>query len=179
MNEFHRNESGDGSMSWLELWEFFQALPYDSMTRSAMAGDHTRRRWTEMHYMQASALSLMQYMTQVLWVGQGLQGKPPKTAPWTLPDLRTSEQIAEDEAREARRTALMSRFREATRPGATADPEYARRLAQAREEHLRLQAQGQPAQTTEQGERCPPTSDPSSPASSPTSRTSPPEPLPH
>ncbi|GAA5078572.1 hypothetical protein [Streptomyces similanensis] len=163
-------------MSWLELWEFVQALPYDSMTGSAMAGDHTRRRWTEMHYMQASALSLMQYMTQVLWAGQGLEGKPPKLVPWTLPDLRTPEQLAEDEAREARQAAIRTRFYEATRPGAAADPDYARCLAQAREEHLRLQAQA--AQTTEQGERWPPASDPSSPASFPTSRTSPPAPPP-
>jgi hypothetical protein len=165
-------------MSWLELWEFVQALPYDSMTRSSMAGDHTRRRWTEMHYMQASALSLMQYMTQVLWAAH-LEGKPPKLVPWSLPDLRTPEQLAEDEARKAREAARWAQYRAATRPGATPDPEYARRLAQAREEHLRLAAQGQPAQTTEQGERCPPTSDPSSQASFPTSRTSPPAPLPH
>lgn len=129
-------------MSWLELWEFVQALPYDSMTRSAMAGDHTRRRWTEMHYMQASALSLMQFMTQVMWVGQGLEGKPPKPTPWTLPDLRTPEQLAEDEARKARKAALWAQYRAATRPGAAPDPEYARRLAQAREEHLRLAAAG-------------------------------------
>ncbi|MEU5030167.1 hypothetical protein [Streptomyces milbemycinicus] len=130
-------------MSWLELWEFVQALPYDSMTRSAMAGDHAHRRWTEAEYMQASALSLMQHMIQVLWAAH-LEGKPPKVVPWSLPDLRAPEQLAEDEARQQRQTALRSRFHEATRPGAQQDSEYARRLAQAREEHLRLMTQ--PAQ---------------------------------
>ncbi|MEV5472960.1 hypothetical protein AB0L66_11460 [Streptomyces sp. NPDC052207] len=75
-------------MSWLELWEFVQALPPDSMTRAAMVGDRTQRRWTEMHYMQASALSLMQHMIQIMWAAH-LEGKPPKVTPWTLPDLRT------------------------------------------------------------------------------------------
>ncbi|MFJ3665074.1 hypothetical protein ACIPSE_01320 [Streptomyces sp. NPDC090106] len=134
-------------MTWLELWEFVEALPYDSMTRSALAGDHTRRRWTEAEYMQASSLSLMQHMIQVMWAAH-LEGKPPKVVPWTLPDLRTPEQLAEDEARKARRAAIQAHFREATRPGATPDPEYARRLAQAREEHLRLMAQAAEESTT-------------------------------
>jgi hypothetical protein len=126
-------------MSWLELWEFVEALPYDSMTRSALAGDHTRRRWTEAEYMQASSLSLMQHMIQVMWAAH-LEGRPPNVVPWTLPDLRTPEQLAEDEARKARQATIQARYREATRPGAAPDPEYARRLAQAREEHLRLLA---------------------------------------
>ncbi|MDX3712729.1 hypothetical protein PV733_28080 [Streptomyces europaeiscabiei] len=126
-------------MSWLELWEFVEALPYDSMTRSALAGDHTRRRWTEQHYMQASSLSLQQQIIQVLWAAH-LEGKPPQVTPWTLPDLCTPEQLAEDEARQARQEAIRARFHAATRPGAQQDPEYARRLAQAREEHLRLLA---------------------------------------
>ncbi|MFI5974808.1 hypothetical protein [Streptomyces sp. NPDC051452] len=136
-------------MSWLELWEFVQALPFDSMTHSARRGDYARRRWTEMHYMQASALSLMQFMTQVMWAGQGLEGKPPKLVPWAPPDLRTPEQLAEDEARKTREAARWAQFRAATRPGARQDTEWAQRLAQAREEHLRLAAPGQPAQTTE------------------------------
>ncbi|MGW3305881.1 hypothetical protein ACWDG9_04750 [Streptomyces sp. NPDC001073] len=159
-------------MSWLELWEFVQALPYDSMTRSAMAGDHARRRWTEAEYMQASQLSLLQHVIQVLWAAH-LEGKPPKVTPWSLPDLRTPEQIAEDEIRKARR----ARYHAAMKPGAQQDPEYARRLAQAREEHLRLLAQvGEPAveATSEQGARCPPTSVRSLHPSRPTSRTSPP-----
>jgi hypothetical protein len=126
LDDFHRNETGDGSMSWSRLWDFIEALPYDSMTRSALAGDRTRRRWTEMHYMQASALSYMQFMTQVMWAGQGLNGKPPKFMPWSLPDLRTPEQIAEDEAH-AQRAA---KFLASVRPPAP-DPEIERRLREA------------------------------------------------
>lgn len=136
LNEFHRNETGNGSMTWLELWEFFLALPADSMTASALSGDHARRRWTERDYMQASLLSLQQFMIQVVWAGN-LEGKPPAITPWTLPDLRTAEQIEADQAREADLERRRAAFRAATRPGAT-DPEYARKLEQAREEHLRL-----------------------------------------
>ncbi|MFG2380556.1 hypothetical protein [Streptomyces avermitilis] len=165
-------------MSWLELWEFVQALPYDSMTRSAMAGDHTRRRWTETEYMLAQALSVMQFTNQVLWAAH-LEGKPPKVVPWALPDLRTPEQLAEDEAREARQAAMRARFHAATQPGAQQDPEYARRLAEAREEHLRLMAQSADEPTTESGERCPPTSELSSRPSLPTSPALPPGQMPH
>ncbi|MET9848866.1 hypothetical protein [Streptomyces ossamyceticus] len=123
-------------MTWLELWEFVEALPYDSMTRSALAGDRTRRRWTEAEYMQAHGLTLMQHMIQVMWAAH-LEGKPPKVIPWSLPDLRSPEQVAKDEDR---KQARRRRYFEATRPGAVMDPEYARRLAEAREEHLRLEA---------------------------------------
>ncbi|WP_430376691.1 hypothetical protein [Streptomyces sp. B1-3] len=128
-------------MTWLELWEFVEALPYDSMTRSTLAGDRTRRRWTEHDYMQASMLSLQQHLIQVIWAAH-LEGKPPQVSPWPLPDLRSLEQLAEDEARKARQADARRRYFEATRPGAPQDTEHARRLAQAREEHLRLVAPG-------------------------------------
>lgn len=89
--------------------------------------------------MQASSLSLMQHMIQVIWAAH-LEGKPPKVVPWSLPDLRTPEQITEGEDRKARQAVIRARYRQATRPGAVPDPEYAQRLAQAREEHLRLSA---------------------------------------
>jgi hypothetical protein len=125
-------------MSWLELWEFFLALPADSMTASAMSGDHARRRWTEADYMLANALSLQQYMIQVLWAAH-LTGKPPEITPWKLPDLRTWEQIEADEDAEHQRAAFFA----ATRPGA-ADTVYARKLAAARDQHLRLMAGDHP-----------------------------------
>ncbi|MDC2953390.1 hypothetical protein PO587_02850 [Streptomyces gilvifuscus] len=91
--------------------------------------------------MKAAELTLLQHLIRVAWVGGQVNGEPPKIVPWPQPDLRSLEQVAEDEARAARQEASKRRFYEATRPGATADPEYARRLAQAREEHLRLMAQ--------------------------------------
>jgi hypothetical protein len=138
LNEFHRNETGNGSMSWLELWEFFLALPADSMTASAMSGDHARRRWTELEHMIATSLTIQHQAIRMLLAVNG--SKPSDLPPlleWGRPDLRTPEQIEADEAREADIARRRAAFYAATRPGAT-DPEYARKLEQAREEHLRL-----------------------------------------
>ncbi|WP_328981776.1 hypothetical protein OG258_19980 [Streptomyces mirabilis] len=166
-------------MNWLELWEFFQWLPTESMTRSAMAGDHTRRRWTERDHMIATGLTLQHLQFLTLLQVNGAKGSAlPKLFEWDRPDLRTPEQLAEDEAREARQAAIRARFYEATRPGAQQDTEHARRLAEAREEHLRLMAQAAEP-TTESGERCPPTSEPSSRPSLPTSPALPPGQMPH
>ncbi|MCX5234448.1 hypothetical protein OG824_04265 [Streptomyces prunicolor] len=117
-------------MTWLELWEFFRALPPDSITYSAMTGDHTGRRWTELHYMQASALTLMQEQIRALCLVNGVKSSDaPKTFPWPLPDLRTPEQIAEEEAR-ARRA---SKFLASVKPPAL-DPEFERRWREAVEQ---------------------------------------------
>ncbi|MFF3558974.1 hypothetical protein ACFYXS_02880 [Streptomyces sp. NPDC002574] len=109
-------------MSWLELWEFVLALPSDSMTMAAQSNDLARRRWTERDYMQASSLSLMQQMIQILWASH-LQGRPPRSSPWPLPDLRSLAQIEADEALDR----LMRTYLQATRPPPP-DPDMERLL---------------------------------------------------
>lgn len=141
LNEFHRNETGNGSMTWLELWEFFLALPSDSMTYSAMSGDHSRRRWTELEHMLATSLTIQHQNVRMLLAVNGTkQSELPPLLEWSRPDLRTLEQIAEDEAREAELSRRRAAFYAATRPGAN-DSEYTRKLEQARIEHLRLTAE--------------------------------------
>jgi hypothetical protein len=144
LNEFHRNETGDGTMSWLELGEFFAALPRDSMTVSAMSGDRARRRWTELEYMLATSLTLQHNNTLAMFLVNGVkQSELPPVFEWNAPDLRTPEQIEADEARETDLERRRAAFYDATRPGA-ADPEYAQKLAAARDEHLRLMAEQHP-----------------------------------
>lgn len=150
LNEFHRlSEDGQsGSMSWLELWEFFQALPFDSMTRSALAGDHAHRRWSESDYMLREVLSLLQFQSRIAWVGHQLKDKPPDLHLWDMPDLRSPEEAEAEQELAAARAERARKFREATRPGG-GDTEYARKLAAAREEHLRQVAQAARQQTGE------------------------------
>ncbi|MFE7762935.1 hypothetical protein [Streptomyces sp. NPDC057438] len=136
-------------MSWLELWEFVLALPSDSMTRSTMAGDRTLRRWTDRDYLMAALIERQQDAIQLLFNIHSEKKITELYPPVNRPDLRTPEQLAEDEARKARQAVAKRRYFEATRPGAPQDTEHARRLAQAREEHLRLMAQAAEESTTE------------------------------
>ncbi|GDY74115.1 hypothetical protein SAV31267_036000 [Streptomyces avermitilis] len=76
-------------MSWLELWEFVLALPYDSMTKSAMAGDHGRRRWTESDYMLRELLAVAQFQARIAWAGHHIEGKVPDLPLWEEPDRRS------------------------------------------------------------------------------------------
>jgi hypothetical protein len=130
-------------MSWLELWEFYQALPYDSMTRSAQAGDHGHRRWTETEYLLVDLGSRLNIISQILWAGN-IKGKPPEFPLYGMPDLRSWEQIEAEIAASTR----ARRYHEAMKPGNT-NTEYAKKLAAAREEHLRRAAeQAEQARTT-------------------------------
>ncbi|MET8511968.1 hypothetical protein [Streptomyces sp. NPDC005077] len=140
LNEFHRldDEGREGSMSWLELREFFDALPYDSMTKSAMAGDHGRRRWTESDYMLRALLDLVQFQIRVAWITGRMDGKAPDLPLWELPDLRSPEEIELAEARAER----FRKFHAATKPGSK-DTEYLKKMAAARAEHQRLAAEEQ------------------------------------
>ncbi|MEU6651274.1 hypothetical protein ABZ904_17975 [Streptomyces sp. NPDC046900] len=114
-------------MSWLELWEFVLALPYDSMTKSALSGDHGRRRWTEADYMLARSLSIQHAMVRTLLAVNGVKPHDlPKLVEWPEPDLRALEQIEADEALRQRQ----QRHLERTRPEPP-DPEVMRKLHEA------------------------------------------------
>lgn len=144
LNEFHRldDEGREGSMSWLELREFFDALPYDSMTKSAMAGDHGRRRWTESDYMLREILALLQYQAQISWTAGQLQGKAPDLPLWEPPDLRTFEEIEADQELALARAERARKHHEAMRPGSK-DPEYLKKMAAVLAEHQRKVAEEQ------------------------------------
>ncbi|WP_371538373.1 hypothetical protein OG210_21855 [Streptomyces sp. NBC_00466] len=142
LNEFHRNESGAGTMTWLELWEFYLGLPYDSMTKSAMAGDHGHRRWTESDYLLREILALLQFQSRIAWIAGQLQGPAPDLPPWPHPDLRLPEQIEADRELAVARAERARKFHEAMKPGSQ-NTEYLNKLAAVRAEHQRLAAERQ------------------------------------
>jgi hypothetical protein len=115
-------------MSWLQLWEFVFALPLDSMTKCAMRGDSSYRRWNEQHYLLNRLLDIQMLTMQIHWAANGVGGKPPRGPLVTDPDLRTAEDIAAEQLRSER----LKRFVEATRPGAE-DSEYLARLREITE----------------------------------------------
>jgi hypothetical protein len=63
-------------MSWLELLSFVEALPEDSATKAALAGDTQGRRWTDRDWMAAYTTSLLQILIRIQWAGHGIKGSP-------------------------------------------------------------------------------------------------------
>lgn len=125
-------------MSWLELWEFVLALPLNSMTMSVRRGDHGLRRWTETEYLLRQQIDLLSAQYMALCKAN-FEGEPQKPDLWPMPDLRSPEEIESERDLAEARAERLRRFREATKPGAT-DAGYARRLEEARQEHLRRMA---------------------------------------
>jgi hypothetical protein len=131
LDDFHRNETGDGTMSWLRLWELFLALPDDSMTWSVLSGDHGRRRWTERDYLIAALVERQQDTVQMLFNINSDGSHKMLYPPVNRPDLRTSEQIEAEAEQERRRAAFVA----ATRPRPV-DPEIEQKLAAALERQI-------------------------------------------
>jgi hypothetical protein len=63
-------------MSWLELLEFVEALPADSATSAALAGDTKGRRWTDRDWMAAYQANLLQMLIRIQWAAGGIKGTP-------------------------------------------------------------------------------------------------------
>jgi hypothetical protein len=63
-------------MSWLELLSFVEALPADSATKAALAGDTDGRRWTDQDWMAAYTANLLQILIRIQWAGHGIKGSP-------------------------------------------------------------------------------------------------------
>ena len=98
---------GEGSMTWSELRDLVMALPEDSATKAAAAGDKDGYRWNQMTYMQATLVNLQQLMAQILWKAN-LKGEPPEMTPVEPPKLAADEQREElTEARNARNRAVL------------------------------------------------------------------------
>ncbi|MGW2932964.1 hypothetical protein ACWDA7_14100 [Streptomyces sp. NPDC001156] len=156
LNEFHRlTEDGTaGSMSWLELWEFYQALPLGSMTRAALVGDHDYRRWTETDYMLRELITRIDFGNRIMWAGNQMQGKYPEFPQWPMPDLRSLEDREAEAHAKAEAARKARRFYDSMKPGAQQNTEYAQKLAAAREEHLRRVAE---QARREAGEKAPST----------------------
>lgn len=94
-------------MTWAELRDLVVALPEDSATKAAAAGDQEGRRWSQSTYMQATEVNLLQLMAQILWKAH-LKGEPPAMSPVDPPKLAADEdRNALTEARAARNRAVL------------------------------------------------------------------------
>ncbi|MFF9003669.1 hypothetical protein ACF1GW_38890 [Streptomyces achromogenes] len=97
-------------MTWAELRDLIVALPEDSATKAAAAGDAEGRRWNQAAYMQATEVNLLQLMVQILWKAH-LKGDPPAMSPVEPPKLAADEERdALAEARAARNRAVLDSF---------------------------------------------------------------------
>ncbi|MFD8839863.1 hypothetical protein [Streptomyces griseofuscus] len=94
-------------MTWAELRDLVVALPEDSATKAAAAGDREGRRWSQHTYMQATEVNLLQLVAQILWKAH-LKGEPPQMSPVDPPRLAADEdRDALAEARVARNRAVL------------------------------------------------------------------------
>lgn len=125
-------------MSWLRLWEFVFALPLESMSKSALRGDQSYRRWSERDYLLNRQLDMTTMLVQLTWAAHGFSGKAPRGPLVKDPELRTDAELRAEQEQQER----FRKFVEATRPGAQ-DSEYLDRLRElATAEHQTVQING-------------------------------------
>lgn len=94
-------------MTWSELRDLVVALPEDSATKAAAAGDDEGHRWNQHTYMQATEVNLLQLVAQILWKAH-LKGEPPAMSPMEPPKLAADqERDALTEARNRRNAAVL------------------------------------------------------------------------
>jgi hypothetical protein len=101
---------GEGSMNWAELRDLVDALPEDSATKAAVAGDMEGRRWSQNTYIAASSYNALLLMIRVLWAAH-LKGDPPDMQSISPPRMEVDEQTeALNAATEARTRALLNQY---------------------------------------------------------------------
>jgi hypothetical protein len=111
---------GEGTMTWSELRDLVIALPEDSATKAAAAGDTQGHRWSQTTYMQATITNLLQLLAQIQWKAH-LKGDPPAMSPVEPPKLAADRQRDElTEARNARNRAVLESLAPQKAPADTA-----------------------------------------------------------
>ena len=101
---------GEGTMTWSELRDLVVALPEDSATKAASAGDLEGRRWSQGTYMQATTVNLLQLLAQIQWKAN-LKGEPPAMSPVEPPKLAADDERDQlTQARNARNRAVLDRL---------------------------------------------------------------------
>ncbi|MFS4103756.1 hypothetical protein [Streptomyces sp. PD-S100-1] len=85
-------------MNWAELRDLVVALPEDSATKAALAGDMDGRRWTAATFLGAAQYNALLILIRILWAAH-LKGHPPEMEPVDPPRMDAAE--ADDEARAA------------------------------------------------------------------------------
>ena len=97
-------------MDWAELRDLVDALPEDSATKAAMAGDVDGRRWSQDTYALASLYNATLMTIRVLWAAN-LKGSPPDMQVIHPPRLEADVEAAERRAeQDARAMAYISRY---------------------------------------------------------------------
>lgn len=103
-------------MNWAELRDLVDALPEDSATRAAEAGDRDGARWTQSTYIGASSYNALLLLVRILWKAH-LQGDPPDLQTIQPPVMDGDERSQElAEAIDARNRAVLERMRPSTTP---------------------------------------------------------------
>jgi hypothetical protein len=101
LEEFWALSWGEGSMSWAELRDLVDALPEDSATKAAMAGDVEGRRWSQATYLQAAQYNALILLIRLAWMGWQFKGKPPDLKAAEPPRLVEDEEVAAAKAAKA------------------------------------------------------------------------------
>lgn len=108
---------GEGSMTWAELRDLVKALPEDSATKAATAGDTEGARWRQDTYIGASTYNALLLIARILWTAH-LKGDPPDMDAIQPPPLEGDEQAGQlSEAIDARNRAVLERLRPQAGPG--------------------------------------------------------------
>ncbi|MCP9947280.1 hypothetical protein [Actinomadura madurae] len=112
-------------MPLIEVAAYYGWLPEESATKSAQAGDKAGRRWSEQEWMQAAQITYLQTIISILWVGQRLKGRPPKSAPVSVPVYARPDPTPEEKAKQdahLARVAALRKYSPSYRPPADDPP---------------------------------------------------------
>ncbi|WP_333742702.1 hypothetical protein [Streptomyces ardesiacus] len=92
---------GEGSMNWAELRDLVVALPEESATKAAIAGDTEGRRWDSATFLAAAQYNALLMLIRILWSAH-LKGRPPEMEPIQPPVLEAHEEddAAKEQARQ-------------------------------------------------------------------------------
>ena len=117
-------------MDWAELRDLVDALPEDSATKAAVAGDVEGRRWSQANYLQAAQYNALIVLIRLAWTGWQFKGTAPELKPIQPPKLAEDEAVVlAREAKQAKARAYLERMsprREQPQDGAAVEEWKAR-----------------------------------------------------
>ncbi|MYU24636.1 hypothetical protein [Streptomyces sp. SID8352] len=112
---------GEGSMNWAELRDLVQALPEDSATKAALAGDIDGQRWSASTFLAAAQYNALLMLVRILWTAH-LKGKAPAMDPIQPPRIEAHEA---DEAELAEAQQRAEQYLDSYSPAGTRQDEQA------------------------------------------------------
>jgi hypothetical protein len=115
---------GEGTMNWAELRDLVDAMPEDSATKAAEAGDVDDRRWTQDTYLHAASYNALLLMIRILWIAH-LKGNPPDMDSIDAPARDIDDRQTELEAAGvAYSEALLNQYSPGWTPGDQAELDH-------------------------------------------------------